>query len=108
MNHRITSCQCNDCNEKFTYETKGIKNIWFVGKNDKVLLGTPRCFEHYVYTCKHCGGDVHYRNLSSNTHKLADGTEYTIVKAGEPQVYQFECMNCHEKVVSSNHYYHEG
>jgi hypothetical protein len=111
MNHTWTKCKCNDCHKDFTIETKGRKNVWFTA-NSKILLGIPYCFEGYVYTCKHCGGDVVRHHYNINDDKETTFTSFTISNVvGEkaiPQQYcEFECKVCHEKIRTENSNYCE-
>jgi DNA-directed RNA polymerase subunit RPC12/RpoP len=110
MNHTHTHCRCMKCNKEFTRETKGYDNVWFTAPDGKVLLGIPYCFEYYVYTCKHCGGDVklhHFDNITKEPAKcLSYKTDETDGKM-KPQFYNvFKCESCGEEIVSENYYMH--
>jgi len=109
MNHTWTRCKCEKCNKEFTFETKGKKRVWYTNKRGKTLLGIPRCFEPYVYTCKHCGGDVYRHHYNKSDGKKTNCLSYKVTDGkSEPQFYtEFECDNCHMKVKSENEYYQE-
>jgi len=114
MNHTWTECQCNECSEYFTRETKGKKNVWFTDQNHKVLLGIPYCFEGYIYTCKYCGGDVIRTYFDVVTDKETEKHEIggmqvrilsTEVKEGKstPKQYPvFRCKQCGTEIKSEN------
>jgi hypothetical protein len=67
-NHFTTHCTCNFCHEDFIHhwreqgkhwKTGKIRRVhWYTDKSRKVLAGIPGCYEPYLWTCKHCGGDV--------------------------------------------------
>jgi len=117
LNHTHTRCRCLKCNKEFTRETKGYDNVWFTDPKGKVLLGIPYCFEHYIYTCKHCGGDVTHIWYDVATDKetpkieMNDGSLIQIlsgdVKDGKTiqnQYPVFKCKQCGAKIKSSNDY----
>lgn len=118
MNHTHTECRCNKCNKEFTRETKGYDNVWFTDPKGKVLLGIPHCFEGYIYTCKHCGGDVHrnwYEVATDKETPTVDicGTPMQIlsteVKDGKSvrrQYPVFRCKQCGKEIKSTNDYMH--
>ena len=109
MNHRCTECHCDDCHKDFTIESKGPRNVWFTDSNGKVLLGIPRCFESYVYTCKHCGGDVHrkYYDIKDDKELINTGLVYSMIdgKMTAQQYPVYVCSKCGEKIRSTNEYY---
>jgi len=118
MNHTHTRCRCMKCNKNFTRETKGYDNVWYTATNGKVLLGIPYCFEGYIYTCKHCGGDV-TRNwydvaTEQETPKIEMGGSLvqmlsTRVEDGKsiPRQYPvFRCKECGKEIRSTNDYMH--
>lgn len=85
-NHFWKYHSCSKCSYKFVQEHKRDKQ-WVTVKTEsgqKVLSGVSTCFENYVYTCRHCGGDVvrKYKNLDGSPHtsgvlsasKSPDGT----------------------------------
>jgi DNA-directed RNA polymerase subunit RPC12/RpoP len=111
MNHTHTECRCNKCNKEFTRETKGFDNVWFTASDGKVLLGIPYCFEYYVYTCKHCGGEVivhHFDNQTNEECKYC--LNYKTDEADgkmKPQFYnKFICKSCGKEITSENYYTH--
>jgi hypothetical protein len=111
MNHTHERCRCTECNKEFTRETKGYDNVWFTDPDGKILLGIPYCFEHYVYTCKHCGGDVVHKFYNISDDKEAQFVTVTVSsQKGIPSVHHqycvFECQQCHEKIRSENDYMH--
>jgi DNA-directed RNA polymerase subunit RPC12/RpoP len=119
LNHTHTRCKCNKCGKEFTKETKGYDNVWFTDPNGKVLLGIPYCFEYYVYTCKHCGGDVVKvwfdvaTDEPTKPYKTEDGYEFVAisseVKEGKSisrQYPVFRCKQCGKEIKSENEYMH--
>lgn len=108
MNHVTTACTCGDCQKKFYRESKGRRRVWFTGDDHKVLRGIPYCFEFYVYTCKHCGGDVKVKHYNIDDNNECNGLYYKLQDGvNVPQQYhQFECDNCKEKIISANYYYY--
>jgi DNA-directed RNA polymerase subunit RPC12/RpoP len=117
LNHTHTECRCNKCNKEFTRETKGYDNVWFTDPRGKVLLGIPYCFEGYIYTCKHCGGDVIRVWYDVKTDeplkpiqingKDAGFILSTEVKDGKsiPRQYPvFRCKECGKEIKSTNDY----
>lgn len=119
-NHTWTECRCIKCQKEFTWETKGFDRVWVTDPNNKVLMGIPWCFEGYVYTCKHCGGDVVRVYFDAKTDEPLKPFEingkpsgYVIsyeMKDGvnTPRQYPvFKCKNCGEKIKSENEYYRE-
>jgi len=110
-NHTWTECRCSKCQKEFTWETKGFDRVWVTDPNGKVLLGIPRCFEYYVYTCKHCGSDVKLKHFNIDDDKEATtGLSYSVVdgKSTPHQYHVFQCDGCGEKVKTENYYYDEG
>ena len=118
MNHTHTGCRCSKCNKEFTRETKGYDNVWFTDPHGKVLLGIPYCFEGYIYTCKHCGGDVVKVWFDVATDKETPIVEIngslmqilsTEVKDGKSirrQYPVFKCKQCNKEIKSENDYIH--
>lgn len=117
LNHTHTHCRCNKCNKEFTRETKGFDNVWFTDPHGKVLLGIPYCFETYIYTCKHCGGDVVKvwfdvaTDEETKPYKTDDGREFITlsseVKDGKSvrrQYPVFRCKQCGKEIKSENDY----
>jgi hypothetical protein len=117
MNHTHTYCHCNKCNKDFIRETCGFDNVWFTDHRGKVLLGIPYCFEDYIYTCKHCSGDVHRVWFDVATDKqikpiIINGKEAGVllsfeVKDGKSigkQYPVFKCKNCGKEIRSENDY----
>jgi len=110
-NHTWTECRCRECQKEFTWETKGSDRVWVTDPDGKVLLGIPRCFERYTYTCKHCGGDVQLKHFNIEDDKEATtGLSYSVVdgKSTAHQYHVFQCDGCGEKVKTENYYYDEG
>lgn len=117
LNHTHTYCRCQDCNNEFIRETKGFDNVWFTAPDGKVLLGIPYCFENYVYTCKHCGGDVIKIWYDINTNEqlkpiVINDKETGFVLSSEvrdgktiPKQYPvFRCKQCGKEIRSENDY----
>lgn len=102
MNHTHTKCRCNDCGKEFTRETKGYDNVWFTDLNGKVLLGIPYCFENYVYTCKHCGGDVIKLWFSIDTDGQLIPLSSDVTDGNSIPV--FKCKQCGKEIRSENDY----
>ena len=72
-------------------------------------MGIPWCFEPYVYTCKHCGGDVKRQYFNVETNELTQILSTKIVDGKSVRQYYtvFSCTECNEKIKSENDYYHE-
>ena len=107
-NHTWTECRCSKCNGKFTWETKGFDQVWVTAENGKILMGIPYCFENYIYTCKHCGGDVYRKHFNIDDDEEATGGLSFSVKDGASVAHQytiFECEDCGEKNKSENDQY---
>ena len=107
-NHTHTECKCSKCHKEFTWETKGFDRVWVTSKEGKVLMGIPYCFEGYVYTCKHCGGDVVRKHFNVEDDSPALGGLSFTVNDGESvehQYHVFECTECGEKIKTENYYY---
>ena len=115
MNHTHTGCRCSKCNKEFTRETKGYDNVWFTDPYGKVLLGIPYCFEGYIYTCKHCGGDVIRTFFNVVDDKEAQhliindkdsgqilSTEVKDGKSLRRQYPVFKCKQCGKEIKSEN------
>lgn len=119
-NHIHHEYQCLDCGFRFTHETKENGRdprydvSWYTTASDRVLVnlvggekysiklvkviaGIPGCCSAYVWTCRHCGGDVVVKTFT-------DGNEsgMTIQDPDQPHrtVYRFECQECHRHVTS--------
>ena len=106
-NHQWTDYLCRDCLKSFVVEDKG-SNAWIVEKNTgKILRGIPTCFETYVYTCKHCGGDVrrHYYKLDEDVYVDCLVTDIKDGKSIKRYRSVFKCDDCGEQVESENDYY---
>lgn len=104
-NHTWEPCTCRDCGKDFTRETRD-GNVWYTDKDHKVLRGMPSCFEHYVYTCRECGGEVRRRYKELNSEKdpgclttTDDGPQYRIF---------FECNKCGKSIQTTNDYWYPG
>lgn len=106
-NHTWTKCKCSKCQKEFTWETKGFDRVWVTDPDSKILMGIPWCFERYVYTCKHCGGDVTRQHFDNETNEVTSFLSYD-VRDGKstPKFYTvFKCKDCGEKIQSENEYY---
>ncbi len=99
-NHFHTECTCRSCGKQFNHHWKEQGKHWKTGevqrvhwyldrKTRKVLAGIPGCYEPYVWTCKHCGGDVRLETLSG-------GTGIITRLPGDPPKYEwrFKCQGC--------------
>jgi hypothetical protein len=94
-NHHWISHVCKACKKRFCLEWKR-GNGWYTdyhwkkGGPPRILAGAPSCFEHYVYTCSHCDGDVYEEN------REFDGTKTTCLRYenGVPQYRTFFVCNC--------------
>lgn len=105
-NHVWIHCSCKACNKSWIVEVKGDHsingyNVWYT-KDDKVLMGIPTCFESYIYTCRHCGGDV-----VRNYYDKGTRNETKYLSIGKEKSYDtfFSCTKCHAEVWCSNDYY---
>lgn len=102
VNHVWNYCECNKCHEKFTHEHH-YNNTWYT-QNRKILLGIPSCFESYIYTCKHCGGDVESEDYDIKTGEVAT----VLVSTGDgTKLYKtvFQCKKCHKQTNSAIEYW---
>ena len=111
-NHTHTECKCSKCNKEFTWETTGFDRVWVTDPRGKVLLGIPRCFESYIYTCKHCGGDVLRKYYNVKDDKEVTSISFTVSSEKDvptiPHQYcVYECQKCDKKVKTSNERYNE-
>lgn len=105
-NHTHTECKCSMCEKEFTWETKGFDRIWVTDPNGKVLAGIPYCFERYIYTCKHCCGDVELHHLDNETHEPAKCLSWKLNDEGRKADFynKFVCKSCGESIISENYY----
>lgn len=111
-NHRWYHCKCNNCNETFVHEIKenyghteeeqlnGARH-WYT-KDNKVLKGIPACVESYIYTCKHCGGDVQREYINNDGNNT---TCITYIGGKIQQKIIFKCINCNMSVESTNDHF---
>jgi len=107
-NHSSRQLICTECGLPFSKEVKK-GNVWIaVCLPNKLLAGVPNCFEHYSYTCCHCGGLVrrHYTDMGgekkaiSLTHKNVDGVWKKLYRTF------FRCDDCGKEVETTQDYYH--
>jgi len=114
-NHVWTSVDCHNCGKQSTHEHIDY-NTWYTEgfRNNgvrKIVRGIPSCFESYIYTCSHCGGDVtrNYLELDSDKpveclHKKPNvngswENQYRIV---------FKCESCKENITSDIEQWYKG
>lgn len=107
-NHRWTKCYCNECERKFVRESKGPDSVWYVDEDKKVLKGIPTCFEHYIYQCIKCGGEVEREYIDTKTGKKAKSLSQGLNEKGEwVKLYrtEYRCKGCgHGGKVEDDYY----
>jgi hypothetical protein len=112
-NHVTKECECVKCSKTFRYEIKeGSEDVeeirWYVSNEGKILRGIPGCFEHYVYTCNKCGGDVHRKYLEKNSDKectiLSSGADENGVWFNHYRIL-FVCEKCGQSIESENDHF---
>lgn len=109
-NHVWTGIQCNDCGKTCTHEHRSF-NSWYTDSRGKILRGIPSCFERYIYTCRHCGGDVVRKYLKLDSDEEVSCCSYGPDENGiwtPKQRTVFECHSCGESVESNVESWHEG
>lgn len=111
-NHHWHRYHCKDCDGKFTCEQKDhgdFTNYWITTEiNDgvKVLKGIPSCFEDYIYTCSHCGGDVRREYKQPDGVSDCGGILSYDMKTGKGNFrIFFSCQKCGEKVETEDEYW---
>jgi len=108
-NHVWTKLLCLDCKKEFMHEHIDY-NTWYTDSNKKILAGIPSCFEDYVYTCSHCGGDVTRKYFEKESEKEVEVLKTKIDPDTGEHIKEyrivFECESCHKKIESDiEHWY---
>ena len=96
-NHVTEVYRCCECYRSFKREYRR-GNVWYVKPGENIILkGVAGCFEHYVYTCRHCKGYVErlYTALDgvSEVHSLTE----TIGGTRDYRIF-YRCNQCQAQV----------
>lgn len=104
-NHRHIEMRCLACWRRFMRELK-YANVWYTTTDSdvsKVLRGMPSCFEGYVYTCQHCGGDIQRRYTEMDgVEPVRGGLHYSAEHGAEFRTF-FDCMGCGRTAETTPH-----
>lgn len=93
-NHYESTIMCTVCGEKYIKHMK-CAEIWITDEYNRLLAGTPNCFENFVLTCNYCGGKVFkiYTKLDGITECQCQS-----YKDGVKQFREFyTCKDCRRK-----------
>ena len=110
-NHKWTECYCNDCEKKFTRESKGPNSVWYVDKDKNILKGIPTCFEDYTYQCAKCGGEVKRSYFKVGTNEPVFSLTSGLDENGNWVKYyrtEYRCIKCGYGGEVKEDYYKEG
>lgn len=104
VNHEWTTCSCNKCGERYTFESKDLNN--WITQDGVVKFGIPTCYESYIYSCKHCNGKVHRHQWEKDKDEPVRYLKHIFGSNEKNYRNVFKCNDCGSQIESENDYYY--